>query len=302
MMDVKASIREHSVLAYFALTFAISWGGVFLLGYPSGMPAPSEEAARLWPIVYLPYFVGPILSGLLLTGLVHGREGYRALRARLTMWRVGVRWYAVALLTAPLLIVSILSVLSLTSETYLPAIVTTADKASLVISGIMIGLVFGGLMEELGWTGFATPELRRRHSVLSTGLIVGALWGLWHFLPTFWACGDADGSLSLDLLIPPVVFYAAVLPAYRVLMVWVHDRTGSLLVAILMHAGLTANTITIMAPSEVVSSLVTYYLVLTAALYVIIAAVAVTSHWQLLGRPVAGRLDADAVPSEASVE
>ena len=30
------------------------------------------------------------------------------------------------------------------------------------------------------------------------------------------------------------------LPAYRVLMVWVYDRTGSLLVAILMHASLTA--------------------------------------------------------------
>lgn len=301
-MNVKTFIKDHSVLSYFALTFAISWGGVFLLGSPSGMPAPSEEAARLWPIVFLPYFVGPILSGLLLTGLVHGREGYRALRARLTMWRTGVRWYAVALLTAPLLIVSILFVLSLTSATYLPAIVTTVDKVSLVISGIMIGLVFGGLMEELGWTGFATPELRQRHGVLATGLIVGALWGLWHFLPTFWACGDADGSLSLDLLIPPVVFYATVLPAYRVLMVWVHDRTGSLLVAILMHAGLTANAITIMAPSEVLSSLVTYYLILAAALYVIIAAVAATNHWQIMGRPIAGRKDGGTVPSEASVE
>ncbi len=301
-MNVKTFIKDHSVLSYFALTFAISWGGVFLLGSPSGMPAPSEEAARLWPIVYLPYFVGPILSGLLLTGLVHGREGYRALRARLTMWRTGVRWYAVALLTAPLLIVSILFVLSLTSATYLPAIVTTVDKVSLVISGIMIGLVFGGLMEELGWTGFATPELRQRHSVFATGLIVGALWGLWHFLPTFWACGDADGSLSLDLLIPPVVFYAAVLPAYRVLMVWVHDRTGSLLVAILMHAGLTANAIAIMAPSEVLSSLVTYYLILTAALYVIIAAAAATNHWQIMGRPIAGRQDGVTVLSAASVE
>lgn len=300
-MNVRAFITEHSVLCYFALTFAISWGGVFVLGSPSGMPAPSEDAAKLWPMVYLPYFVGPILSSLLLTGLVHGREGYRALRARLTLWRTGVRWYAVALLTAPLLIIPILFVLSLTSATYLPAIVTTADKVGLVISGIMIGLVFGGLMEELGWTGFATHGLRQRHGVLATGLIVGALWGLWHFLPTFWACGDANGSLSLDLLIPPCVFYAAVLPAYRVLMVWVYDRTGSLLVAILMHAGLTANTITIMAPSEVVSSLVTYYLILTTALCVIIAAVAATNHWQLTERPLGRRQDADTVPSEASM-
>jgi hypothetical protein len=31
--------------------------------------------------------------------------------------------------------------------------------------------------------------------------------------------------------------------AYRVLMVWVYDRTGSLLVAMLMHASLTATTL-----------------------------------------------------------
>ena len=301
-MNVRTFIKEHSVLSYFALTFAISWGGVIVLGSPSGMPAPSEEAAKLWPIVFLPYFIGPILASLLLTGLVHGREGYRALRARFTMWRVGARWYAVALLTAPLLIVPILFVLSLTSTTYVPAIITTDDKAGLLISGIMIGLVFGGLMEELGWTGFATPMLRQRHGVFATGLIVGALWGLWHFLPTFWACGDANGSLSLDLLIPPCVFYAAVLPAYRVLMVWVYDRTGSLLLAILMHAMLTANTTAIMAPSEVASSLVTYYLILTAALCVIIAVVAATNHRQPTGRPLGGRQDADTVPSEASMK
>ena len=301
-MNVKAFVREHSVLSYFALTFAISWGGVFVLGYPSGMPAPSEEAAKLWPIVFLPYFVGPILSGLLMTGLVHGRDGYRELRARFTKWRVGARWYAVALLTVPLLIIPILSVLSLTSSTYLPAIVTTADKAGLVISGVMIGLVFGGLMEEMGWTGFATPGLRQRHGVLATGLIVGALWGIWHFLPTFWASGDANGSLSMGLLVPPMVFYAAVLPPFRVLMVWVHDRTRSLLMAVLMHAGLTANTITIFAPSEVASSLVTFYLVLAAALCAIIAVVAAKNHWWLTEPPLRSGQGICPVPSDAPAE
>ncbi|HEX7392920.1 MAG TPA: type II CAAX endopeptidase family protein [Thermoplasmata archaeon] len=301
-MNIRALIKEHSVLSYFALTFAISWGGVIALGSPSGMPAPSEEAAKLWPIVYLPYFIGPILSSLLLTGLIDGREGYRALRTRFTKWRVGARWYAVALLTAPLLIVAILFVLSLTSSVYLPAIVTTEDKVGLVITGIMIGLVFGGLMEELGWTGFAVPKLRERNGVFATGLIVGFLWGIWHFLPTFWACGDSNGVLSLDLLIPPCVFYALVLPTYRVLMVWVYDRTSSLLVAILMHAALTANTITILVPAEEVTPLVTYYIIFTAALWIVIAGVAATDHWRLTRQPLERSRDTRAEPSEAATQ
>jgi hypothetical protein len=54
------------------------------------------------------------------------------------------------------------------------------------------------------------------------------------------------------------------LAAYRVLMVWVYDRPGSLLVAMLMHASLTAST-RILQPLDVAGMrAVTYGLVLAA--------------------------------------
>ncbi len=56
-------------------------------------------------------------------------------------WRVGARWYAVALLPAPLVATAVLLALSLTSPVYLPGIVTTGDKATLVLTGIAVGLV-----------------------------------------------------------------------------------------------------------------------------------------------------------------
>jgi uncharacterized protein len=43
---------------------------------------------------------GPGVAGLALTASVHGRAGLREFRARLLRWRVGVAWYAAALLTA----------------------------------------------------------------------------------------------------------------------------------------------------------------------------------------------------------
>ena len=43
------------------------------------------------------------MAGLLLTGFVSRRAGLLDLLTRLLRWRVGARWYAVALLTSPLL-------------------------------------------------------------------------------------------------------------------------------------------------------------------------------------------------------
>ena len=61
--------------------------------------------------------------------------------------------------------------------------------------GIAVGLG-AGIFEEMGWTGFAIPRLRLRYGVLSTGLIVGVLWGAWHFFVNFWASGVTSGELS----------------------------------------------------------------------------------------------------------
>jgi len=153
------------------------------------------------------------------------------------------------------------------------------------MTGLVVGLIFGGLLEELGWTGFAVPELRQRYGVFITGLIVGILHAVWHFLPTFWGSGDSTGALDLLLFLPPCLFYIGVLPAYRVFMVWTYDRTKSLLVAMLMHASLTASTLFILAPQARGIPLINYYLVLTVAIWAVVVAVAVASRGQLSRKP-----------------
>jgi hypothetical protein len=168
----------------------------------------------------------------------------------------------------------ILLALSLISSAFLPGVFTTDDRLALLLTGVAVGFFGGGLMEEPGWTGFAVPRLRRRYGVFATGLIVGVVWGVWHFLPTYWGSGDSSGQLSLDLLLPPLFFYAAVLPAYRVLMVWVYERTESLLVAMLMHASLTASTLFVLAPAVEGALLFLYYVVLAAVLWSVVRAVA----------------------------
>jgi uncharacterized protein len=139
-----------------------------------------------------------------------------------------------------------------------------------------------GLLEELGWTGFAIPRLLGRHGVLATGLFVGLLWGAWHFLSNIWGSGTSSG-IPLALFMPAILF--AVLPPYRVLMVWVYDRTKSPLVAVLMHASLVAFWLTSMPHAIAGVPFVTWYLVWAAALWIFVGAVAVAQGGHLSRQP-----------------
>jgi membrane protease YdiL (CAAX protease family) len=241
------------------------------------------------PLVALALMAGPSLTSLLLTGLLSGGVGLGEFGSWLLRWRVGARWYAFALLTAPLLMTAILFALSLLSPEFLPRIVTTDNKASLLLLAIATMLI-GGFLEELGWTGFAIPRLKRCHGVFATGLIVGVLWGAWHFLVNFWCSGGISGGLPLALFVP-LYFFAGVAQrtAYRVLMVWVYDRTESLLVATLMHGSLIASTMPILAPRTAGVAFLTWFLVLTAVLWVVVGAVVVANGGQLSRQPIRSR-------------
>jgi len=244
---------------------SISWGAMIILAGPDGIPATADQRVALGMAMLL----GPSVAGILLTGLASGRVGFRELVSRLLRWRAGTRWYVVALLTAPLLTAAVLLALSLFSPEFLPGIFISDEKATLLLMGIVGGLTVG-FFEELGWTGFAIPRLRLRYGVLVTGLIVGILWGAWHFL-LFWESDSFSGAFPLALLLARLFSW---LPAYRVLMVWVYDRTDteSLLVTILMHVSLVA-TMAIIDPSLTGGGLLTLILVRAAVLWVIVVAV-----------------------------
>jgi uncharacterized protein len=282
MSTFVAFLRRHAVLTFYVLAFAISWGGILIVIGPGGLPGSSEQVERLMPIAILTFLMGPVIAGPLSTGLVHGRAGIRDLLSRLLRWRVGTGWYAVALLSAPLLFMVVLLALSVLSPDFLPNLFTASDKASVLVVGMATALVAG--FEELGWTGFAIPELRRRYGVLTTGLIVGVLWGAWHWLVYFWVSGTVvSGTLALAGYMLDAILFLAL---FRVLMVWVYDRTESLLVAILMHGSLTGSARILMPPGTVGLPLLTFDLVWVAALCVVIAVVAIADRGHFLRRPL----------------
>jgi membrane protease YdiL (CAAX protease family) len=222
-MNIKILIQRHPLAAYFGLTYAITWGGSLLIAGPTRLSGSAISSVQ-FILVLLMMLAGPSMAGLFVTAIVSGQEGLRELWARMSHWRVEGRWYAVALLTTPVVLLGVLYMLSmLVSPAYRPGFN--------LMFGITAGLL-AGFFEEIGWSGFATPRLLQKHSFLVTGLLLGAFWGVWHMMAGF--MGGTPGQ-ELFWLGEFLLFWVLTNTAYRVLMTWVYSKTTSVLVAQIMH-------------------------------------------------------------------
>lgn len=274
-------VRAHPLSTYFLLAFALSWAGMLgaVLLCPGGLSATPEQLQQSLGPAIAGMLAGPLVAGLVMTWAMDGRSGLRALWARLTRARVGGRWYAVALLVAPVTIGGSLLVLSSVSTEFLPRILTADDKAALVVMGVAIGVVVG-LCEEIGWSGFALPRMRMRWSVFGSGVVLGIAWSAWHLVQGYYSSGVTSDEVALAVWAPLELLACLVgqLVAYRVLMVWVHDRTGgSLLVVVIMHASLAGCTFLLFPPLSLVSNMIGGFAA-AAAMWALVGLVALTQR------------------------
>jgi membrane protease YdiL (CAAX protease family) len=214
------------LFSYFALAYAITWGGILIFLATTGFDFAAIEMQE-GLIIFGLMILGPSVGGLLLTAALDGRDGLGELWGRMTRWRVGGRWYAVALLTNPMLLTAILWALS--------ELVSPAYALGFQVIGLFIGLV-AGYFEEIGWTGFATPRLLKNNTPLRAGLVLGLTWALWHILADFSGNIHAMGG---NWPVSFFIYWILPLTAYRILMTWVYANTRSVLVAQLMHASYT---------------------------------------------------------------
>jgi membrane protease YdiL (CAAX protease family) len=279
--------REHSLFSFFLLTFALSWAGMLaaVLLSPGGLAATPEQLQQSLGPAIAGMLLGPLAAGLLMTWLVDGRGGLHDLRLRLMKWRVRPRWYAFALLVAPVTIGGTLLLMSLASRDFLPRIATAQDKPPLVLMGLTVGVTVA-FCEEVGWTGFAVPRVRLHWGVLGTGLTIGVVWSAWHLLQAYYAGGVTSHEIRLAVWGPLWVLGCLVgqLVPYRVLMVWVYERTGgSLLLAMVMHASLAGFTLVLFPPLAVTANLVGGFVV-AAAMWAVVGVVALAHGGHLTTR------------------
>ena len=221
------AIRAHPLPAFFVLAYGVSWG--ILLVLYGAMRAPAE-------VVILVQTLGPTIAARIVLTAIGGDPAYREMRRGGRRWRVGVRWYAIAILGLPAACLGAVAVLPGGADVLRGA--APAAMASTFAFYLVLGFFSGPLFEEPGWRGFALPRLEQAWGPLVGTLVLGVLWGAWHlpqFLVPEWAAenGGADAITIAAFLVLVVVLSP--------LLTWVYNRTGSLWMAMVTHAGINAS-------------------------------------------------------------
>jgi len=263
-MDITGFIKRYPVWAFLAIAFIYTWAlmSVLVVSTPPG----GMEAGISPSFFFLAVLggIGPSLAGIIVTRVVDGKGSIRALLARLGQWRVNIGWYAVALLMIPLL-----SIAALAIEAAMGMPVPTIDD---IASNVALGIIwpiFAALGEEFGWRGFALPKLQSRHTALVSSLIIGVAWGMWHLPMDFIGMGHYG-----VLFIPNFIVISIQVIALAILMTWVYNNTkGSMLLAVLFHASITASAIIFSSLTLSAMDSLRHQLVYTALLWVIVAIV-----------------------------
>ena len=272
-MKIKAFIQHRPVATYFGLVLLISYGSFLLVVGPKLLRGGTEQASDAEYILFPIIVFGVCLVGLALTGLLDGKTGLRTLFSRLGRFRVDVRWYAVALLTPPVLILVVLLILR--------TVVSPVFTPKFFALGILFGLP--ALLEEIGWMGYVFPKMQVKQSPLAAALLLGVLWGLWH-APVVDYLGAAAPHSTYWL--PFFLSFVAIVAAMRVLIVWVYSNTASLLLAWLMHFSMTASLV-VLDPVQVSPAQETlWYWVYAAVLWIVVAVVAIQYGKRLVRQPI----------------
>jgi membrane protease YdiL (CAAX protease family) len=257
-------------VSFFVLAYALSGIALAVIGLPqldndSGHTAPTS-ALVMFPVIV----VGVGLLGVALTAITGGKPAVGQLWSR---WRRPVHhgWFLVLLLP-PLAIVAVLGLLrELVSPQFTP---------QLFLFGIAAG-VLAGFCEEFGWTGFAYPRMSSRLGALRAALLLGLLWGLWHF-----PVADSLGAASPHGSYFPEFFaaFVAMLVALRVLIAWLYTNTGSLRMAQSLHASSTGFLVVLGAPAVSAGQEAFWYAAYAGVLWLVVTLVVVLTGPALTGR------------------
>ncbi|MEZ4681498.1 MAG: type II CAAX endopeptidase family protein [Caldilineaceae bacterium] len=203
-------VQHYPLTLFFAAAIGIDWLFSLMI---------VVNPAYNLPIVLAMSYVPALVAWLVLrkSGAADKRQAFRQ---RLRTWRVGWRWYGVALLL-------------------IPAIHLVAMGIGVTFFGgafplhwqrlpLLLAILPVNLGEEIAWRGFALPRLQQRCNGLTASLILGTLWAALHWV--LWTVG-------IDNPLPSIALATIWTISLTIIITWLFNRTkGSVLLATLMHA------------------------------------------------------------------
>lgn len=226
-------VKKYPLAIFFLLALGLTWpfliadalGSWGLIPFRLTLSGPGLLLSLL--MAYC-----PTIAALIVTWLTGGKAGIRKLFGRILRWRVGFGWYLVAIFGIGFLFFIALQVLILLGGEGkdLPPGGLPAIAINVIVMFLLSGLANG---EEFGWRGFALPRLQAKYSALTSSLMLGCIWVVFH-LPLFFTRGGGAGGNMSNTPFPAFVLYIL---SGAILVTWIYNNTkGSMLFAYLMHA------------------------------------------------------------------
>ncbi|MFF3923808.1 CPBP family intramembrane glutamic endopeptidase [Paenibacillus lactis] len=215
-MNVERSLNR-SPRTFYVLVFALSIP-FWLFG-----SMPVKWLPMNLPVSALMFFC-PMAAALILTYREEGESGVRRLLKRIFDYkRIKQKsWYLPILFLMPMIMLLSYWFMSLIGRS-LPE----PNIPFLSIPILVLMYFIAAACEEMGWMGYAVEPMLNRWNALTTSMIMGTLWGIWHLVP----------YIQTNHSVTWIVWQCFTAILLRILMVWLYNNTGkSIFAIILFHA------------------------------------------------------------------
>jgi membrane protease YdiL (CAAX protease family) len=209
---------------FLALSAALSWTvWLWPIDHRLALVTKFHGWRSTWPLYNIKMMIGGALPGLLalVWAAVQGRQQLRDLLSSLFAWRTKFRWYALSMaLPSLVFVLSACAVLML-----FPG--KPGRLSALVLVNTLLALP-GVVSEEIAWRAFALRKLQHRYSRLSSALIIGVYWAVWH-IPMWLQTVRLLTAVQLVIICVNLI-------CWSVIFAFLYERSGqSLPVTILLH-------------------------------------------------------------------
>ena len=227
---IRQVIARHPVASYLIMVYAIN----FPIALPSALTRSDFLPLDLALYESLGTIFGVTLPAFLVIAATDGWTGVRELASRCVRWRVGVRWYLIALLGLP-----VAMTLATIAAFGTPLLNNLFDKwellFTLVLPQLLLLVLLFNWAEEIGWTGFLQDRLQVRFGPLKACALTAFPFAVFHI--PFFLHEEGWALANLPIAFVYLIFETFVLIFARIVVIWLYNGASrSLLIAGLFHA------------------------------------------------------------------
>lgn len=167
----------------------------------------------------------PSILALVFTAINKGKKGVYELFVKQTIKKTRIKWFLLSLIGIPL-------VGSLAMLTSLNFDISKFSLRTYQLMPQIVVIILIALGEEYGWRGFLLPRLMNKFNLFYSSIILGLIWGFWHF-PAYLIGTGVPLQMNFMVFLLWVILGTLFIS-------WIYYYTKSVLTSILAHIGANA--------------------------------------------------------------